>query len=156
HDEVLAMELDAVVGELNVAMDEFDLEEMMFHVDEAHMANVRGSYVITGVPGPPADTTEVPLPDLMVGEISMENMDFKFEDQVLGMMAKTRIGNLEIEGDGIDLENQLYDVQNLVLEASEVQYQNNPLGQSADMKIGTLEYAGDKIDLNNQIIDIRK
>ena len=80
----------------------------------------------------PADTTAVATdttsatPKLILKNLNFQNIDIVFNDAVIGIDSKFKIGQLKADMDDLDLENMVYNASDLELNNSNITFIQNP------------------------------
>ena len=80
----------------------------------------------------PADTTAVATdttsatPKLILKNLNFQNIDIVFNDAVIGIDSKFKIGQLKADMDDVDLENMIYNASDLELNNSNITFIQNP------------------------------
>ncbi|MEC8885442.1 MAG: translocation/assembly module TamB, partial [Bacteroidota bacterium] len=119
-DQVTGMQANLNLGALEVQMQETNLEEMLFDIGDSRLANTKVVYKQTKPIAPSADTTEVPLPILRIGELVVEDVTFDYASTPDGIAADGTLAVLETHIPQIDLKNNTIEVEDFVLKNSVV------------------------------------
>ena len=120
NDGVLGIQSKYRIGSLETEVDLFDLDSMHFEVDEFHLKDTKLHYKQFKPLPVSEDTTEVPLPKISVGELSLQNVSGIYDAPVDQLFAKTKIVNLELQESSIDLSLQSITSEELVFSDSNI------------------------------------
>lgn len=69
------------------------------------------------------DTTTTASPEIVIGKISLSNFDISYNDELLGMKATALLGELYLEVDALDLEQMIYEIDELSIADSQIKYE---------------------------------
>ena len=119
-DQVTGMQANLNLGALEVQMQETNLEEMLFDIGDVRLANTKVVYKQKEPITPSADTTEVPLPILRIGELIVEDVTFDYASTPDGIAADGTLAVLETHIPQIDLKNNVIEVEDFLLKNSVV------------------------------------
>lgn len=114
------------IGEFETAFKEFDLEKMLFKLDEISLKNSAVAYLQT-----PAliksveDTSASVLPDLGFARLSIENFKAKYHGPAAGNSLNAQIGQLQVETDNIDLKKQNIAINRVLLADSDISFEQS-------------------------------
>ncbi|PNW27569.1 hypothetical protein BKP44_12205 [Formosa algae] len=93
------------------------------------------------------DTLAVPEPEvesdplkIIVGDIHLKDFDIDFNDDVLGIESKTKLGILDLEFDTFDLDAMDFRVSEALISNSDITYRQAPTPPSTDTTATTLPY----------------
>lgn len=121
-DDVTGMDARGKIGALLVDIDEFDLEQMIFKIDEVALKNTRISYYQTKpLPETKDSETDSPLPYLVLNELSLENVSAIYKSDPDGIDGKVTIGNSYFTIPEIDLTHQKIVADEIHLVNSDIQ-----------------------------------
>ncbi|WP_299778085.1 translocation/assembly module TamB [uncultured Formosa sp.] len=93
------------------------------------------------------DTLAVPEPEveneqlkIIVGDIYLKDFDLNFNDAVLGIESKTKLGLVDLEFDTFDLDAMDFRVSEALISNSDINYIQSPVPVSTDTTTTTLPY----------------
>jgi translocation and assembly module TamB len=69
------------------------------------------------------NTTPSASPEIVIGKISLSNFNISYNDELLGMKATALLGELDLEVDALDLEQMIYEIDELSISDSKIQYE---------------------------------
>jgi hypothetical protein len=119
-DAVNGLYTKGVIGELEIDVDEIDLKQLRFGVDELFLARTDAVFEIRKQTKEAADTsTGGMLPVLAVNKLRMESTVFGFHHIPDSSYFDFKVGNLLLEPNEIDLNKQWIDVKTLTLSGGE-------------------------------------
>ncbi|WP_339694945.1 translocation/assembly module TamB domain-containing protein [uncultured Roseivirga sp.] len=70
-----------------------------------------------------ANTSPTASPEIVIGKISFSNFDITYNDEPLGMKASAVLGALDLEIDALDIEQMIYEIDELSIADSKIQYE---------------------------------
>lgn len=121
RDDVSGMLLKTDVGSMQLHMDEMDLSQMKFYVDELAVKNTKGLFEITAaIPETPDTTASGPLPDISLNRISLNNVDFGFHNKPDSSFFDFIVGNMQAKPKKIDLNKQKIELATVLMEQCDV------------------------------------
>ncbi|OKL39938.1 hypothetical protein A3841_16350 [Pontibacter flavimaris] len=110
------------VGELTTTMDELDLEEQRYLVDEVRLADTWIAYEQTKLP-PPDTTAYEPLEvDFGLNRVALENIRLSFLSRPANQRIELKLGESELVSDKIDLKNARVDLESFALHNTALTY----------------------------------
>jgi translocation and assembly module TamB len=123
-DEVGGMLALLKIGSLELKMDDFDLDQMKFHVESFALDQSAVTYKQYQTASSPEDTTAAasPLPLLIVDEIALENVSFLYESAPDSLLVFADVGHLLAEMPELNLEENIVDVASFTFNNSEIAY----------------------------------
>lgn len=117
-DDVLGIDSRLILGELAIDVETFDLQGMIFEVDDASLSDVNGHYVQTKPFESEESENTGTLPQISVGELTLENISAHYHSEPDGLLAKVDLGRLHTENPIVDLEPSHYQVDEFMLSDS--------------------------------------
>jgi hypothetical protein len=126
RDDQSGMNSHAVLGKLNLEIDNLDLEKMAFAISELAIADTEIEYLQkvsaqSTAPTTAVDTgTESPMPTLSVANFRLDNVRLNYESIPDRMLATADIGELFLNLPGVDLEQQTITLEAFRLNNSDV------------------------------------
>jgi translocation and assembly module TamB len=118
HDYLTGNLVDLELGELEVSISEFDLENMKIVVDEINLSDTRTNVVQTKQPEVTEEVAEEQQPftyDIGVAKITLENIHGNFSQLALGKVIRLDVGRSELLTDKIDLKANRIDLNRFSL-----------------------------------------
>lgn len=98
-----------------------------------------------------ADTTAAPM-DIVLGEIFLKDFDIVFDDAVLGIDSKFKVGSLALQMNKTDLENMDFRASEASISNAKIKYIQSPVPPSEEE--APLPYlAIDELNLKNVFVD---
>ncbi len=118
-DETSGLDLDWVLGNLEIDLDQLDLETLTFDVDDLELSDSKVNLVqnIAPVESEDEDTSSTNL-GITVNSIVLNNVDFNFQQKYAGTELIVEIGNFELEPSDFDLVSTTINIEELLLEDS--------------------------------------
>ena len=129
-DDLMGNEIGVRLGILDVSMDEFDLEKLIFKVDEINVESLIAD--ITQSKRSPVDTVEnvrdtTATPghalDLGVKEITLKDINARYNHRATGQVASLKLEELVLDAEDIDLKNRSINLNEFRLHDTFVSYQ---------------------------------
>lgn len=119
-DELTGMDGQVILGNLKVAMDNFDLDHMNFSVQSATLDDTHVEYILSKDP-PPSDTESSGiLPQLILNHIHIKNLTGLYHSDPDEMHTDFDIQSLQLRAPQIDLENQNIQITTFALSQSSI------------------------------------
>lgn len=127
HDKLTGNNVDLKLGTFELSMNEFDLKNYIFSVDEITLEDTKIDFIQTKPPvvtkAAAEQTVDTIMPDLDVSEIALKNIEAKYTQQVTGQVIRLDLGETVLNANKIDLKNQLIDLDDLSLKNTFLAYQ---------------------------------
>ncbi|UOR04586.1 translocation/assembly module TamB [Hymenobacter aerilatus] len=124
QDQVDGMNVRSRVGELAVNMDEVDVDNSIYRVDNASLSrasfNIRKTKLTPDTPSEPLTLT------FDMNKVALDAVSLVYQDDPAGQYINTKIGQAEVTADNIDLINSRVALNSLVLKNSSFAYAQNP------------------------------
>lgn len=125
-DELLGLEGKLNLGKLLIRIKSLNLNKMDFHVNSILWENSAIAYQ-QSKPFPPSEdsaSSQVPMPLLILEELSLKNINVDYASLPDGMEVHTTLGDLLLEMPEADLEKQRVLIKNFSLHDSFIEYQS--------------------------------
>ncbi|HEY0656080.1 MAG TPA: translocation/assembly module TamB domain-containing protein [Chryseosolibacter sp.] len=130
NDYLTGNHADVVLGEFELAMDEFDLENLVFGIEDITLRNTAFNVRQTKLPevteAVAEETYDSSTLDFNFDELVLDNVRGTYTQEVTGQALRVDIGETEIKANAIDLKNQKIDLDKLLLNRSFISYQQHP------------------------------
>ncbi|SET90165.1 translocation/assembly module TamB domain-containing protein [Hymenobacter actinosclerus] len=124
-DEVDGLNLRTKVGALALNMDEVDVDNSIYKVDEVALKDATINFVQTKVPpDSPADTAALTL-KFGLNKARLDNVALTYRNRPSAQYITTRIGEAEVTADNIDLINSRVALNKLTLRNTTFAYAQN-------------------------------
>jgi translocation and assembly module TamB len=165
-DRLMGNDITVTLGALKIGMEELDLENSIIKIDEIDLENVRANLVqskvavdtVTVVP----DTINQPISfDIGVNAVMFQNIQALYNHQGTGQVINLNLGELVMEGEGIDLQNHTIDLRKFSLKNTFASYHQMAGFQKNEAKEKTQpsnppddpwHFTLDELDLSNNSI----
>ncbi len=126
NDEVAGMLADLDIGNLDVDVDVFDLDNMQIYFDDILLENTSGLYAQSKINKNDLDTIATSDSsasiDISFNEIQLSKIDFDYKDETAGLDAQIQIGKSVIEADAFDLKNKRIILDELSIQNTNIAY----------------------------------
>lgn len=110
------------VGELTTTMDELNLEEQRYLVDEVRLANTWVAYEQTKLPPPDTSAYEPLEMDFGLNRVELENLRLSYWSRPAEQRIELKLGESEVVSDEIDLKNAKVNLKSFALHNTDVKY----------------------------------
>lgn len=121
---------DLSLGEFELEMNEFDLDNNRYGVEEILLANTRGKFTQRKIPviTPVSEAKEDSAAALVLSleALALKNVQLMYEQIPLGQSMQLEVGELELDPEKIDLENQEIMLNTFSLHNSLIAYHQKP------------------------------
>lgn len=119
YDLYLGTKMNAAIGHFNIVFSEFDLQELIIGIEKVSLENSEGRYTILKPPLSSEPDTAASAPVQLSGEtVLVDDVEFIFDDQPQKFRAVTEIGRLEANLEHIDINEQVYKADDILLHNS--------------------------------------
>ncbi len=118
QDGVMGIDAKLVLEELELDVNQTNLEEMVFEIGDVRLANTNLTYKQTKPFPESEDTTAAPLPIIRVDRVTLKNVGASYDSEPDGLALLATIGNLESSIPALNLKDQLYEIDGLLLQNS--------------------------------------
>ncbi len=124
------------LGRLDVEMDEVDLEENRYAIDNIRLRDTESSFLITKWM-PDTTTQEETSSDmeLVINQLDVGNVAFTYTNEVSGQTMSLDIGEFLADARQFSLLNQRIILNELVLNNSTVSYQQDPISEEDSLML---------------------
>ena len=124
HDQYSGNDVQGKIGELNLDMNEFDLNKMIFEIGSLEIINTN-AIVSQTVPGTPQIETNTPvvIPDISFNTIDFQVVKFQYLNSETKQNIRADIQAFKIEANEIDLNKKKIDLDVVELKNSSISYQ---------------------------------
>ncbi|MCX2739874.1 translocation/assembly module TamB domain-containing protein [Pontibacter anaerobius] len=110
------------VGELTTTMDELNLEEQRYLVDEVRLADTWVDYEQTKLPPPDTSAYEPLEMDFGLNRLALENIRLSFLSRPADQRIELALGESEVVSDNIDLKNAKVALKSFALHNTDLTY----------------------------------
>ncbi|ELR73198.1 hypothetical protein C900_05247 [Fulvivirga imtechensis AK7] len=108
------MKLSAHIGGFHTSLSDFDLEELIISIDEITLTDSKGKFAI--LKSTESDTTAAEQVVNISGKsLLVDNVEFTFEDKPGALKVFTDIGRVEGDINEIDINRQIYRIDNMAI-----------------------------------------
>lgn len=121
-DTIAGVNARVYIGEFNTGFDDFNLNKMVFKVDEIELLNSSVSLYQTPPLEKSSDTTSSQMPDLGVKRILFDNLSVNYTDPAAGNELSAMLGRLETNIDTFNLVNQHFAIDIFTLANSQIKF----------------------------------
>ncbi|MCE9538127.1 MAG: translocation/assembly module TamB, partial [Bacteroidetes bacterium] len=142
---------------LNLKMDEIDLAQSIYSIDELLIDRLTASVLIKKSETKKEEKSESILPKITANKIQINNTNFIYGDSIGEQFLKTNINTLKLKSATLDLEKQIVRLEKIALAKSEITFNTkdkavskkqvtlpDTLKEQSDWKVSV-----NKIDLND-------
>ncbi|MGB5981552.1 MAG: translocation/assembly module TamB domain-containing protein [Nonlabens sp.] len=162
-DAVTGMKADVDFEHLSISMDQLDLDNMKYNVDELLIENAQVEYfmnqpMVQSNEAEQESQEESTLPFLAAQNIRLSKVDFLFESEIDGIRVDTYIDDLETSIPKLDLQNAVYELTLLDLKNSRIDVaMSTSVSETSTASSGSatafewppLEYKAENLNLEN-------
>jgi translocation and assembly module TamB len=124
----------ASAKQLNLKMDEIDLAQLIFNIDELFVEGFDAHVLITETEVLPQDKSESALPTITANKIQINDANVSYGDSIIKQSALFVINQLDLELAALNLEEQSITLDKVSLSDSEVAYFTSERDQSLGTK----------------------
>lgn len=110
------------VGDLTTTMEELNLEEQRYLVDEIELANTWVAFEQTKLPPPDTAATEPLDMDFGLNRVALENIRISYLSRPADQRIELALGESELVADNIDLKRAQIDLESFMLRNTDVKY----------------------------------
>ncbi|AKD01857.1 translocation/assembly module TamB [Pontibacter korlensis] len=110
------------VGEFTTIMDELNLDEQRYIVDEVRLANTWLNYEQTKLPPPDTSAYEPLEMDFGLNRVTLENIRLKYLSRPADQRIELALGESELVSDNIDLKNARVELSSFALHNTDLTY----------------------------------
>ncbi|TDS19126.1 uncharacterized protein DUF490 [Maribacter caenipelagi] len=123
NDAYLGSDINLVLGNLDVAISEFNLEKMKFSLDELNLKDTKFTYKQTHPFPVTEDTTSTILPFLQLEDFKVENVAITYNSQPDGLQTQLQLGTIELTDILADVSKNRYETDDLIFQDSQIALQ---------------------------------
>ncbi len=110
------------VGELTTTMEELNLEEQRYLVDEVRLADTWVAYEQTKLPPPDSSAYEPLEMDFGLNRLALENIRLSYLSHPAEQRIELALGESEVVSDNIDLQNARVELKSFALHNTDLKY----------------------------------
>ena len=119
-DSLSGLDLTAHLGNLEVDIDELRLDTLAFGVDEISLKNTYVHVAMYGNVQPSSEDTGGLLPDIDIGEIHLNEVNFVMNDRTSKLKLEVLTNELDVKIDDFNLAQQKITLESIVYRESQV------------------------------------
>ncbi|UOB16120.1 translocation/assembly module TamB domain-containing protein [Abyssalbus ytuae] len=129
NDKIAQTKGEATLGKLTADIDEFDLQNMRFKVNQSEIRNSFITYFQNDALKNQPDTPDAPaaLPFISVKELIIQHVQAQYESSPEKLVAHLDLGDLELSMPALNLEKQEVIIGNLEMDHSNITYKSYKL-----------------------------
>ncbi len=120
RDEAGGNLIETHIGQLNTTMDELNLEEQKYLVDNVELKNTWINFIQTKLP-PPSEPEPIAF-EFGLNKADLESIRLRYENRVAEQRIEVDLGRANVTSDNIDLPNARVDLSNLELHNTAIVY----------------------------------
>ncbi|HEY4649992.1 MAG TPA: translocation/assembly module TamB domain-containing protein, partial [Pontibacter sp.] len=136
-DEAGGNLIETNVGQLTTTMDELNLEEQKYLVNNIKLKNTWINYIQTKLP-PPSEPAPITF-DFGLNKVDLENIRLRYENRVAEQRIELDLGKAALTSDKIDLPNARVDLSSLDLHNSNIVYAQEKYKPSDSLAVNPVE-----------------
>lgn len=121
-DEYGGIDVAAKLRNLDLKMDELDLENSFYGIDELIVENLKATILMKEVPNVSAQTGT--LPKFFAKNLEITNSEINFTDSIGKLSLFSTINQIKLKDASIDIQKQLFSSGTIYLAKSEITYNN--------------------------------
>ncbi|WP_318309376.1 translocation/assembly module TamB domain-containing protein [Flagellimonas crocea] len=163
NDAYLGTQINVKLGELEIEVTEFDLEEMHFGVDDFVLKNSQLSYEQTRPFPISNDTTASTPPKIQIDNFEIAEVAIEYNSKPDGIRTKMQLSDMGLEETAIDLSKNSYKTGGIRLKNSSLQLTlNQPKDStkssepSAPFAWPDMELVAEELNLESNSLDFSK
>ncbi len=142
-DEILGMKTSLQLAELNLEMEELDLENMIFGVDELIISRSNVNYLQyaalpTSEPSA-TDTSASPLPQIYINDLQINELAAVYESKPDSLLLDANIGHFNLALSLADLENQIIKLSEIGLSGSTIAFSDLSMAPADTNQVASTE-----------------
>ncbi|WP_416864372.1 MAG: translocation/assembly module TamB domain-containing protein [Imperialibacter sp.] len=140
-DEVSGILASLKIGDLQLEMDDFDLDQMRFHVESVALEHSEVTYKQVKPLTQSVDATGSPsvLPFLIVDELTLDDVKGSYVSMPDAIAVKAQIGHFLVEAPKIDLANNIINIETIVFRQSDLSYVSTKRQQPVVQPVDTAD-----------------
>jgi len=95
------------------------------------------------------DTTTT-SPNISTGDVNLKDIDVIFNDDVIGINSRYKIGELDVEMESIDLEKMIFKADEILISDSDINFVQKPIATESSTEKSSLPFlSANSITINN-------
>ncbi len=140
-DEFSGILASLKIGGLQLEMDDFDLDQMRFHVESVALEHSEVTYKQVKPLTQSVDATGSPsvLPFLIVDELTLDDVKGSYVSMPESIAVKAQIGHFLVEAPKIDLANNIINIETIVFRQSDLSYVSTKRQQPVVQPVDTVD-----------------
>lgn len=136
-DEAGGNLIETHVGQFTTTMDELNLEEQQYLVNNVALKNTWINYIQTKLP-PPSEPEPITF-NFGLDKVDLENIRLRYQNRVAEQRIEVDLGKAQLNADNIDLPNARVDLNNLDLHNSTIVYTQEKYKPSDSLAVNPVE-----------------
>ncbi len=145
RDEANGNFISGRIGRFLTTMEELDLENESYLVDQVELRNTNVEYVQTKIPPPVEEDSEPLTMQFGLNRVLLENIAVSYKSEVANQFVELKLGESELVSDKIDLPNARIDLKSFDLHNTSLVYVQEKYKDSDSLAINPARSAA-KID----------
>lgn len=125
-DAVSGINFGLTLQEFKLKMEAFDLQQMLFHIDEARLTNASVRYFQSKSVPESSDSAQSAMPSIIIDNLSLQNVTARYKSTLDGMTAKARIGEFILKMPKANLAEKNIRVDKFILNNSSFRVRTKP------------------------------
>lgn len=162
-DAYLGTKINVSLGELEIEFTEFDLEEMIFGVDDFVLKNSQLSYEQTSTTPTSDDTSSSTPPKISIDGIQLEAVNLIYDSEPAGIWTEAIISEFDLTELAVDVSKNSYRTDEIALKNSNIKLHleqaadtiQNPQ-QGSGFQWPQLELESDRLSLESNTISFSR
>ena len=146
NDDYGGRNVAAVLKQLKLKMDQIDLANSIYNIDELLIESLTANVLIKKVVKTKEKKSDSVLPVITANKIQINNSNLSYGDSLAKRSVKTGINRLALKDASLDLQNQIVTSDNLYLSKSEIHYSTSDTGSPADTTVAVTRTTTEKSD----------
>lgn len=151
-DACLGTDIKLNLGRLNTDFLEFNLEKMIFEVDEFKLENTQIKYGQNHVSPTSNDTTTTTLPLIKVSDFKLNKVHVSYDSKPDALQTSFKLGNIALSDIDVDVSKSSYNTHDLLIAESNIDVSLHKVTDTTKIKDNSFEWP--KIVLASQNIDL--
>ena len=132
NDEYGGINIAVVLPRLKLKMDELDLKNLIFSVDELQIDDLLADVLMTESGNPKDTTSGNVLPIITAKKLRINNITATFGDSIRKQSVFATITRLNLKAGSVNLQQEIVEVEKLLLANSEIRFMSRTQGSSTD------------------------
>src|SRR5450759_580127 len=134
-DEYGGMNIAAVLGNLELKMDEIDPGKSIYGIDEMFIESINANVLIKKPANANEKKSDSVLPKITANKIQINNSTVTYGDSISKQSIITAINQFELKVVSVDLQKEIVSLDNLYLSKSEIHYNTVDTALSPDTTV---------------------